>query len=144
MPNFTTQKIIRTENQIYLILDDTLYFLNDSLEKIYSPVNFANWNNETRQLLYSNTNEIYLYQADGNNSDLILRSITPIQIPILNPETGYLFYQNENKIKAVELDSRDLRNNYTILNSSDDYRISEDGTKLYTKNELEIKSYQIR
>ncbi len=144
VPPFTSSKIIRAGNQIYLILDQTLYLVNDSLEKIYSPVTNVVWHEDVRQLLFSNINEAYIYYTEFKDSDLILRSITPISNPVLNPVTGYLFFQNEGKIKAIELDDRDHRNIFTIADALEKFSISNDGKKLFVYSTTEIKQYTIR
>jgi hypothetical protein len=143
-PEFTKGELIRTSNQIYLILDGTLYVANDGLEKIYSPVIHTNWNDKSKQLLFSNDNEIYTYYAEWNDWDLILRSLTTINKPILNSETGFIFFQNESKIKAIELDGRGHRNIFTIADAMDEFSVSDDGKKLYTLSQNEIKYYIIR
>lgn len=144
VPEFTISEIIRAENQVYLILDENLYLVNDKLEKIYSPVKTTVWYGDSKQLLYANDNEIYIYHTDWKTSDLILRSLTPIQNPVLNEETGYVFFQNEGKIKAIEVDDRDHRNIFTITDGMDKFLISEDGKKLSTFSQTEIKQYEIR
>jgi hypothetical protein len=144
VPTFTSGEIIRAENQIYLILDQNLYLVNDHLEKIYGPVNFAHWNSQSKQLLYANDNEIYIYIADWKTSDLILRSITPVKNPILNIETGFVFFQNENKIKTIELDGRDHRNIFTLTDALNNFSLSEDGKSLFVFNDSDIKQYTIR
>lgn len=144
VPIFTEGQLIRANNQIYLILDETLYLVNDDLEKIYAPVVFAVWQDDSKTLLYANGNEVYLYSANTKTSDLILRSLTAIANPILNDETGYVFFQNESKIKAIELDSRDHRNIFTITDALDSFVVSHDGKKLFTFNQVEINHYTIR
>lgn len=144
LPASKQTQIIRTSNQIYLILDSTLYLFNGSLEKIYGPVTYAFWYDNPNQLLYANDHEIYTYDPSAKESTLIVRSLTPIANPVLNPETGYIFYQNEGKIKAIELDGRDHRNIFTIANAQDRFTISNDGKLLFTIGKAEIKEYTIR
>jgi hypothetical protein len=144
LPVSQTSQIIRTPNQIYLILDNILYLYNGSLETIYSPVTKANWDPQSSRLVYSNNHEIYLYQPGSKDSMLMVRSLTPVQNPIVNNETGYIFYQNEDKIKAIEIDGRDHRNIFTVADALEIFTISEDGEKLYTISDTEIKQYRIR
>ncbi len=143
-PAFTSGQILKTSNQIYLILDQTLYSIDDHLEKIYSPVSSIDWDGNSKQLLFSNANEIYLYQADSKNFDLILRSLTPISQPILNIETGYVFFQNEGKIKAIEIDGRDHHNIFTITEALDSLSLSTDGKHLFTFNQIQVQEFEIR
>jgi hypothetical protein len=144
VPSFTSGFILKTSNQIYLILDQTLYLVNDHLEKIYSPVTKVDWDENSKELLFSNNNEIYLYNADYKTFDLIMRSLTPLNNPVLNIETGYVFFQNEGKIKAIEIDGRDHHNIFTIADALDNFSLSTDGKKLFVFNQTEIKEYRIR
>ncbi|MBX4186652.1 MAG: PEGA domain-containing protein [Candidatus Doudnabacteria bacterium] len=144
LPKFTTSKTIRTSNQVYLILDQTLYLLNGKLEKIYAPVTGASYDDKSSVLIYSNTNEIYTYNPGAKNSELMVRSLTPVNSPTFNAETGYIFYQNEAKIKTVELDGRDHRNIFTIADAKDNFCLSTNGKKLVTISQSEIKNYIIR
>jgi hypothetical protein len=144
IPQFRSGEIIRIEGQIYLILDQTLYLVNDELEKIYAPVNYAKWDNDERKLIYSNDNEIYIYYADWKNSDLILRSLTPVKNPVINSTTGFIFFQNEGMVKTIEMDDRDHRNIFTLSEGLDNFVISDDGKKLFVYNGTEIKQYKIR
>ena len=144
LPLNSRSKIVRTENQIYVIIGGILYVLNDKLEKIYSPVAEAIWYSNSNQLLFTNNNEIYTYNPNEKNSTLVLRSISPIKNSVINMQTGYIFYQNEGKIKAIELDDRDHRNIFTITDDADDFALSNDGKKLYTVSKTEIKYYLIR
>jgi hypothetical protein len=144
LPDFTNGQIVHSSNQIYLILDKTLYLINGALEKIYSPVTAADWDNASSQLLYANDNEIYIYQPDTKNSELVFRSVTQIDNPVLNTATGYVFFQNENKVKSIELDGRDHRNVFTIADAQDNFVVSEDGKKLFTFSQSEINEFIIR
>ncbi|MBX4191523.1 MAG: PEGA domain-containing protein [Candidatus Doudnabacteria bacterium] len=144
LPLSKTSEIIRTPDQIYLILDSTLYLFNGNLETIYSPVLSGQWDESSSSLVYTNNHEVYLYQPSSKDSMLIVRSLTPIQSPIVNNHTGYVFYQNENKIKAIEIDGRDHRNIFTIADALSDFTLSQDGKKLFTIGSSEIKQYKIR
>lgn len=146
LPPYTQGQIIPAENQVYLILDYGLYALNGTLEKIYSPVNFAKWDRISRTLIYGNDNEILHFYPNSKNSDLVFRSLKPVKNAVLNSETGYVFFQTEQKVKAIELDARDRRNIFEIIDlpDSDSFVISDDGKKLYTIKASEIEEYSIR
>lgn len=145
IPNHNQVKIIRSDNHVFLLLDSTLYKLNDDLEKIYDSINQAFWDKKSQRLLAYNNNEILLFDPlDSQNPELILRSVSPIIAAKLNWYTGYVFFQNEGKIKAIELDGRDHRNVYTTSEALDNFIISQDGKLLYGFNQDEIKTYEIR
>ncbi|HTL39557.1 MAG TPA: PEGA domain-containing protein [Methylomirabilota bacterium] len=130
---FTTGEIIRVQNQTYLILDQTLYTLNGSLQKIYSPVIFTAFDQGSDKLLYANDNEVYLFNPQSQDSELIFRNLTNLKEPEVNWSTGYIFFVSDNKLKAIELDSRGHRNLFDILalpENFSSYSLSEDGITL--------------
>jgi hypothetical protein len=146
LPVAQSIEIIRAENQLYLILDHQLYQLVDELQKVYGPVTTARWYDDAKRLMYSNGNEIYLYDPITQNSQLALRSLTPINDAQLNWKTGYVFYQNEGYIKAAELDTRNGQNQFNILKleSATNFVISPNGSQLFVVSPGVVKTYTIR
>jgi hypothetical protein len=144
VPVFITGQIIRSDNQVYIILDGKLFVLNDTFEQIYGNVEHAYWDTKSRQMVLSNNNEIVIYNPGSKKTELILRSSSQVQNPLLNMETGYMFYQNEGKIKAIELDGQDHRNVYTIADAGENFTLDNDGRSLYIIGEKEIREYLIR
>jgi hypothetical protein len=146
IPSAQQAQIIRADNQLYLILDNELYQLNDTLQKIYGPVTFARWENDAKKLLYGNDNEIYLYNPLTQTTQLALRSLTPITNAQLNWKTGYVFYQNEGQIKAAELDTRSGQNQFNLLSfgTARNFIISPDGTRLFVIYPDAVKVFTIR
>lgn len=143
LPAAAAGKIIRTSNKIYAILDNTLYVLNDSLQKIYSPVNFVH-PAQDGTLVLGNGNELLTYHPNIGNTELILRSQTPITEAQLNIITGYIFFINEGKIKAIELDGRDHRNIYTLTDAGKTFTLDSNAENLYVLSDKDIKQYKIR
>lgn len=138
-------QIIRGNSQLFLILDQTAYALNDKLEEIYRGALDAYWEPEGNRLVISNNNEAILFDPGSFRSELIIRSSSAIKQPFANYHSGYLFFINEDKIKAIELDGRDHRNVYTISSEPfESFLISNDGTYLTTLTDTNVKTYQIR
>jgi hypothetical protein len=146
LPQSPESKIIRAGNQIYLVIDRQLYQVRDNIELIYGPVTFTQWYQEAGKLLFGNGNEAYLHNPLDNKSELILRSLTPINQVQLNWFTGYILYVNDGKIKAAELDTRNGQNQFDILNFEDSrsFFISHEGNRLYLVTPTHINEYQIR
>jgi len=147
IPVSTNAKIIRGEGNTFLVLDNSLYVLNDDLEKIYDGVNFANYDSSAHELLYANSNEILTFTPTTKSTTLILRSISPVSAPVLNSFTGFVFFVNENKIKAIELDGRDHRNIYTLIDQvANDAQIAptSDGSNLTVFGSTSIAGYKVR
>lgn len=147
LPASSASQIIRGEGHTFVILDKTLYTINDTLEKIYAGVSFANYDTSAHQLLFADGYEILTYDPQQKTTDLILRSISPVTNPIMNFYTGYIFFANEGKIKAIELDGRDHRNIYTILSptvGNFGFTLTSDGSVLVVYNDSTIQSFRIR
>lgn len=145
LPVHTSAQIIRAPNYVFLILDGSLYIVNDPIEKIYDGVVEAFWDSQSNHLVFSNSNEILLFDPNKFVTELILRSATTITNSVINSKTGYIFFQNENKIKAIELDNRDHRNIYTIVPESlGNFLIDEEGQQIFTYGTNRLKVWQIR
>lgn len=137
--------VIRGDSQIFLILDQTAYALNDKIEEIHRGVFYAYWDNEYSRLVLANNNEALLFDPGAFRTELIIRSSSPISQPISNRRTGYMFFINEDKIKAIELDGRDHRNVYTIANiPAKSFLLSEDGQDLTVFTDTSLTSMEIR
>jgi hypothetical protein len=137
--------VIRGDSQIFLVLDQTAYALNDELEEIYRGVTYAKWDDEYNRLILANNNEALLFDPGLFRTELIIRSSSPIIQPIANRRTGYLFFINEDKIKAIELDGRDHRNVYTISEApAKSFLLSEDGVHLTVFTDTDLSWMEIR
>jgi hypothetical protein len=147
LPISATSQVIRGGGKSFLVLNNSLYTINDFLEKIYDNVVFVNFDNDANKMLFGNFNEILTYDSQKKTTELILRSISQVLNPVINSYTGYVFFVNEGKIKAIELDGRDHRNIYTILSinqDTDKYILSRDGLNLTIFSSSQITSYRIR
>jgi hypothetical protein len=137
--------VIRGDSQIFMVLDQTAYALNDELEEIHRGVTYAYWDDEYERLVIANNNEVMLFDPGSFRSELIIRSSSSIGQPIANRRTGYLFFINEDKIKAIELDGRDHRNVYTIADGpAKAFLLNEDGKILTTFTDTRISWMEIR
>ncbi len=146
LPAAAAGQIRHLNNQIYLILDNNLYVLNDQLEKIYSPAAGISWDPDGRTILVTNTNELLRYDPGTKKTELILRSLTPITEAQPNGQTGYVFYINDGQLKAVELDGRDHRNVFAILKNypaGANYAIAANGEILYLIDKNQLVEYSI-
>ncbi|HYE22347.1 MAG TPA: PEGA domain-containing protein [Verrucomicrobiae bacterium] len=144
VPAAADARLIRADGSLFLHLDKSLYILNDNLDLIYGNVSYAHFDPRSKQLVYANDHEIFLFNLNSQKSNLILRSSSVISQPIINSETGYVFFGNEGKIKAIEIDGRDHRNIYNIANFTKSFTLSENGKLLYVFDDSSVKVYQIR
>jgi len=138
-------KIVRGRSEVFLVLDQVLYALNDQLKEIRRGVTYAYWDDPSSRLVAATNNEVSLFDPTNFRSELVIRSTTTVSQPVVNQATGYLFFLNEGKIKAIELDGRDHRNVYTISGEpARAFIISEDGETLGLINDASVASYRIR
>lgn len=148
LPAYTTSQIIRGDGRVFLILDSSLYTINDNLERIYEGITSGYWDTASNKLVFWNNNEILVFDSPHKRTELVVRTISPIKDPQINWTTGYLLFANEGKVKAIELDGRDHRNIYTIAeldtSKGDNFTVSQDGKLLYIYNPSEIRTYRIK
>lgn len=136
LPKFTNHKIIVTEQkQIFLILDDLLYQVTNTLFKINSNVTYANWNEDDQALVYGNNHEIWIYQPLSKTSnELVTRISSNITSPaVLRNRIGYIFYATEGKIIALEHDDQGEPNQYALVETDNEtvqFTINPDGDEL--------------
>lgn len=137
--------VLRGDSQMFLILDQTAYALNDELEEIQRGITYAYWDDESKRLVLANNNEVLLFDPGSFRTELIIRSSSAIAQPITNHRTGYLFFINEDKVKAIELDGRDHRNVYTIADMpAKNFLLSEDGKRLTVFTDTSLSWMEIR
>ena len=140
-------KIIFTEDkQIFLLLDQTLYKLNHELEKINSPVMYADQTPDG--LLYGNNNEVWLYRTFNRPPNQLLTRVSQkLGYSIYNKQTGYLFIAGGREIKAIEFDKSGQPNVYTLArtkNTDPKFSVNEDGTHLTYLDDGSFITLQIR
>ena len=124
------QIVAASNKQMFLLLGENLYQVNDTLEKINSQVKFAFWSEEANGLIYGNDNEIWLYRPlEREHNVLLTRSSLPLKQPWFNKESGYLFVMEGRQIKAIETDFSGQSNIYTVAETkSDDTKMMVDST----------------
>ena len=147
LPQCANCEIIFTEDkQIFLLLDQTLYKLNNELEKVNSPVLYAYQNPEG--LIYGNNNEVWLYRTlNSNPNELLTRISQKLGGSIYNKKTSYLFVSEGREIKAIEFDGLGQANVYTIAetkNTEPKFSVNGDGTHLTYLENGSLITLQIR
>jgi hypothetical protein len=146
LPQATKLQIIRAGSSVFYIADQKLYTFANLSEPLYYPVKYFKWDDREQALAIGSDNEILLLRSRNERLATILRSTAQIQNPIYNQTTSNIFFSSENKIKTVELDERDRKNIFSLVDiyPSDRFTISSDGKILYVYSKSEIKIYQIR
>lgn len=91
---------------LYLIDPASTY---QPLAEIINNVKTTFWT-DSKNLLYTNDFEIWLYNLTTRNKILITRISDIINSAILHPNKDYIIYSTEQTINAIELDEREKRN----------------------------------
>lgn len=148
LPLFTQSQIIVTPNkQIFLCLDESLYAVRETLEKINERVRYAFWNNDLPGLVYGNGHELWLYQSESGLNTLLSRTSQIFGQTEYNAKTGYAFVAEGNQIKAIEFDSLGQDNVFLIAetkNPNPKFALDREGANLIYLDGKELVSLKIR
>lgn len=142
-------KITKNSKNSYLILSSSgkLYYINNKNEAsfINSSVQKADFSNNDERIIYSNNHEIWIYYIKEKTSqpqkkelanELITRFSGNISSIFLYKDEEHLFYREGYIFKFSEIDSRDKRNIFEILEASDDniFYLKNSNLLYYIKN----------
>lgn len=111
-------------NSRYLLLQDTekeqIHFINETGQQknVTVPAKNINWLNDHVLLFYNNW-ELWIYDLDKDQPELITRFGTPVISAIWHPEGRHIFLTTNNEVKVIELDNRELRNIITLATTTD-------------------------
>src|SRR3989344_6044713 len=136
LPKANKEKIVSTpQKQIFLLLDDTLFQVTETLLEINHGVTYAAWDPEAEALVYSGAYEIWLYRplAQSGN-ELITRLAGGINSPVIfRSQIGYFFFASGNKIVALEYDPQGQPNQYLLVETKTEnpqFSVNSDGDEL--------------
>lgn len=82
------------------------------------------WLNGNSMIIY-NDFEIYIYETNKTEPELITRLSTPIKYAIWHPQGRHLIFSTDNEIKIIELDNRELRNIISIAKANSPFLVSD-------------------
>lgn len=93
--------------------------------------NYVWLNNDV--LLFYNDWELYIFDLNKKEPELITRLGHPIDSAVWQPQGRHIVFVSENKIKMIELDDRELRNVIILAEnvSADDLQINRSGKDIY-------------
>lgn len=112
------------QNNYLTLLDQEqnyLYLLNpanvaDPVNAIFKNIIGFDWLNN--QLIYWNETELWVYYPDTQQKALVERTSQKISQGFFHPNGVYVYGVTGNKLKVYELDGRDQRNIYELLDFS--------------------------
>ncbi len=119
--------LLDTINQQLKFIDPT-----GNNKEIDAPAKAYSWlNNDV--LLFYNDWEIYIFDLNKKEPELITRLGQPITAACWHPQGRHIFFASDNKIKAIELDNRELRNILTLADNAavKDLAINHSGKDLF-------------
>lgn len=151
IPTATDAKIFPLSNGLLLItLNRTLYQVKENLEYIAEGVDKVSWNEDIGRVIYSNSNEISFYNPydpGANQRQVLIRTSESGGNFCIISEMGYALRVFGNTVRAIELDGRDKRNSYDIINSNsllDIVNCDKEGEEIIIKDGLVYKTYTFR
>ncbi len=142
-------KITKTGKNAFLILSSSgkLYYINNKneIKFINSSVKKADFSNNGERIIYGNDHEIWIYYIKEKTSqpqkkefanELITRFSGNISDVFLYKDEEHLFYKEGNIFKFSEIDGRDKRNIFEILETGDDniFYLKNSNLLYYIKN----------
>lgn len=105
------------------------------IKKEFSDFTFPKYQVD-RQILFYNDHEIWIWNAEDEVKNLIVRQSTKINEVIWHPSGGYVIFVDENGLKIIETDTRDYQNVYEFLDYSvNNLQTDEKGENIYFKND---------
>ena len=149
-----TYKIIASDINTYLILssDGILYFIDErnSIHTINHSVDNASFSNNNKRILYNNDHEIWIYYIEEKISqpskkkatnELITRFSGNINNISLYKDEEHIFYKEGDTYKLIEIDNRDKKNTYEIINLTDNniFYLNNLNSLYYLKNDKFIQ-----
>lgn len=153
---YTWQKTLDVEPQKSSVIGEVILFKNNTapeeIEKYPAaklatsglPTNFKEeFKNYTipdyqtnDRILYYNDHEIWFFNLQDNSKNLVIRQGEEIKQARWHPSGAYIIYTEPNKLNIIEIDSRDYRNVYTLVEMDiDDITTDSDGENIYFKSE---------
>jgi len=120
--------LLKNTTSNYLVLmdeeQDYLYLLdpNDSAQPVNAIIkNVVDFNWLDQQIIYWNNSELWVYYPESKQKILVERTSEKITQGFFHPNAVYVYGVIGNKLKVYELDGRDSRNNYELLNLSSEF-----------------------
>jgi hypothetical protein len=132
---------IKKENNSVMILSNGSLYLtgtSDKAEKINSGVKEARFFQSGKKIIYFSDNEIWIYYVEDKTSqpikskgdnELLTRFSGKISNIYTYSDDEHIFFQENNMFKFVELDGRDQRNIFDVLDNTDNREIFYLGNK---------------
>ncbi len=137
--------LVTTQRELFILSGGTVYRVNDDLEPVASDI--VSWEYQNGQsLLLSTPSELIYYDFLTSKPILITRSSGSVTKPVLRQEIGYAFFAQDKNLVALELDTRDHQNRYSLIPVNGITALDANGNakKLLLLDEGTLKTIVIR
>lgn len=135
--------ILDSDNDYLYLIDSPLKKFRQSTQ-IITQVQGIQWHGD--DLLYYNNFELWLMNIRNNKKQLLARFSEEINEAIFYDE-NYIVFSSKNNIKAIEIDSREPRNIWTIFKSENiisKIELSNDKEKIYLISNNILQSINLK
>jgi len=123
--------LIKKDSQELLLFDTSAPFTEPILNQEAQGYSWHASDNGDRRLLYFTEFEIWVFYPQDKYNELITRAGEEIMNAEWHRFGTYIFYGLENDIKVIELDSREKRNIFDLVNNA---KINKFSTDYNSKN----------
>ncbi len=115
VPSFTKARIfVNFQKQILLLLDNTLYRVSDTLLPVAANVTSVKFDQPTSNFLVLHDGQLDFYNYYSQNLTFITRTSQVLSNFDFRPDLGYAFFFLDKTITALELDTRNHQNQYSL------------------------------
>lgn len=94
----------------------------------------AHLSQDKKKLLYFNEHELWLYDFEEKEGELLTRFSQEIKEVLFYPGDNYVIYNLNNSIYVIECDGRDVRNNHLLLESRGNVELLDSSKEIITLN----------
>lgn len=117
IPNPKTVSLIITDRkELFLNLaSGGLYKIGQNLDTVSPRVDSVNFELSTNELTFTTSGELWFYNFLTNQAQLLTRSTINTNSFIIHSNIGYGFVGNQNGLDAIEIDTRDEQNRYSLI-----------------------------
>jgi|GEM_PF-4391602 len=141
-----SQLIVTPQKHIYILANQTLYVINDKLDSLYSGIVSLQYDPLHGNISFQTGNELFEVRDEIERPQLITRYGGSISNPVFLDLIGYAIFVQDDQVVALELDSRDSQNRYSLMQIKKPRKlyVISDGQQLIALDDLAVKVRKLR
>ncbi len=146
IPQFSQGQLFVTfEKQIFLLGDGSLYRISMDSKKIQSNVSDFSFDAANSTLAVLSAGEFDYISGMDKNLNVVTRSAETIKNLSISHHAYYGFYLKNGSVTAVELDTRDTQNTYTLYSGqAEKFSVDDEAKNIWVLDGGELKLIAIR